>query len=609
MSERPPRPRRGRRAGLVLAVVAAVAGAGAPAPATAAAAGDPVGLLQRMTEAQRVGQLFMVGTPATGLDARTAAAVRERHVGSAILTGRSAAGVDATARLTRGLRALGTRPATAGAATLVATDQEGGAVQVLSGPGFSAIPSALAQSRLGPAEVRRRAGYWGRQLRRAGVHVDLAPVLDTVGSPAAAAANPPIGRYARNYGYGAASAARGGGAFAQGLADAGVAATGKHFPGLGRVTANTDTTAGVVDTVTGRADPSLEPFRGAVRAGLPMLMLSSATYARIDRYRPAVLSPAVVRGMVRGDLGFDGVVVSDDLGRAAQVQRWDPATRARSALLAGGDLVLTVDPGVLPAMYDAVLSRAAADAAFSRSVSASALRVLRLKQRLGLLPPAVGPTYLLDDELGPSPVREVRYGRAVDETLVGDWDGDGVDTLGVRTGDRYLLTDGPTGPATRDLRIGRPGDQALVGDWDGDGADSIALRRGDLVFVRDGLEGPFRAPFRFGRAADEVVAGRWAPGGRDSLALRRGDVVSVTDRLGGPVTSSRSFGRAGDDLLVGDWDGDGQDTLGVRRGPRTFLQAAPGGPATTTVTAGVSSDLPLVGDWDGDGSDGLGLRR
>lgn len=186
-------------------------------------------------------------------------------------------------------------------------------------------------------------------------------------------------------------------AFSGGLADARVAATAKHFPGLGRVTGNTDTTAGVTDRTTTRDDAYVRPFRDAVRAGVPFPMMSTAIYSRIDAQHPAAFSRTVVTGMARGDLGFRGVIVSDDLGNARQVASIQPGDRAVQFLDAGGDLVLTVNPDVVPAMYDAVLARAQRDAGFRALVDAAALRVLQAKDDLGLAsPPHADPAPLAD---------------------------------------------------------------------------------------------------------------------------------------------------------------------------------------------------------------------
>ena len=178
------RPRRLVLLALAIALVAVVAPAGA-----AQAAITPARVaLSNLTLAQRVGQLFMVGTPADGSASAgashdAAAQIGARHVGGVILTGRSRGGITATAALTTALQGRTTWNATAGVPLLVAADQEGGQVQVLSGPGFSVIPTALTQGGWSTSQLRTRAAEWGGQLRKAGVNLDLAPVYDTVPSP------------------------------------------------------------------------------------------------------------------------------------------------------------------------------------------------------------------------------------------------------------------------------------------------------------------------------------------------------------------------------------------------------------------------------------------
>jgi beta-glucosidase-like glycosyl hydrolase len=340
---------------------------------------------RRLTPAQRVGQLFMAGTPATVASATTLRVVARQHVGSVILTGRSHAGAAATRAVTRRLQAAATTAATGGVPLVVSADQEGGNVQVLQGPGFYRMPTALTQGGWTPAALKHSSSVWGRQLAGAGVNLNLAPVMDTVPSAAAARTNPPIGYYRREFGYTPATVAGHGTAFIAGMASSRVATAVKHFPGLGRVRANTDTSAGVTDTVTTAHDAYLAPFAAGVRAGTLFLMPSTAYYSRIDPRHPAAFSATVLQGLVRRQLGFRGVIVSDDLGSAKQVARWTPGQRATSFIDAGGDLVLTVDASVIPAMVRAVTARMASSPAFARKVDAAALRVLTAKQRMGLL--------------------------------------------------------------------------------------------------------------------------------------------------------------------------------------------------------------------------------
>jgi beta-N-acetylhexosaminidase len=339
-----------------------------------------------MSLPQRVGQLFMVGTPAVRASRAARSQIDSYHVGGIILTGRSDRGIGAVRHVVARMQRQTTRRATVRVPLLVATDQEGGAVQVLRGRGLSHIPAALHQGTWSRRQLSRRAGHWAGQLHRAGVNMNLAPVLDTVPGPRAARHNAPIGAYGREYGFMPGTVSRHGATFVRAMARHGVGATAKHFPGLGRVRRNTDYAARVTDRWTRRHDPYLAPFRKAVRAGVPFVMVSTADYRHLDRGQPAAFSRFVLRTMLRHDLGFRGVVVSDDLARARQVGRWSLGQRAVKFLSAGGDLALVTSPRALPGMYDAVLHRARRDRAFRSKVRHAALLVLRAKQQLHLLP-------------------------------------------------------------------------------------------------------------------------------------------------------------------------------------------------------------------------------
>jgi beta-N-acetylhexosaminidase len=360
----------------------AAAVATSTASPTAATAAQSV--FNRMTQAQRIGQLFMVGGPATGLTSATTSMISRYHVGNLILTGRTTTGAPPVRSLTSASDALTSATATAGVPLFIATDQEGGYVQVLQGPGFSRIPTALTQGTWPDSTLTSNAAVWGQQLLQAGVNVNLAPVMDTV-SQNFAPDNPPIGWYNREYGYTPATVADKGTAFLRGMRSTGLAMTAKHFPGLGRVTANTDTTSGVTDTVTTRSSSDITPFRAAVTSGAQFLMVSSALYSKIDAHNPAPFSPTITTSMIRGDLGFTGIVISDDLGNAKQLQAWSPGARAVNFINAGGDIVLTVNPAVLPSMVNALSARISSDAPLRAVANAAVLRVLTAKAAQGLL--------------------------------------------------------------------------------------------------------------------------------------------------------------------------------------------------------------------------------
>jgi len=397
VTDRPPRhrlPRLGASLVLPSLLLVGLAGparaqtAAAPAPGGSAAADCAAAVVSTMSEPQRVGQLFTAGVDASRPTREQLAMVSDRHLGGVILTGRSSAGTAATRAVTDDLRARSGGATTAGVGLWVSTDQEGGAVQVLSGPGFSDIPTALRQGSLPPAELRARAAGWGRELRAAGVDLDLAPVLDTVPADLGNA-NAPIGHFDREFAHDPGGVSASGTAFAAGMADAGVQTTAKHFPGLGRVLGNTDTTAGVTDDTTVRGDAYLRPFADAVAAGVPVVMVSSARYSRIDDRSIATFSPTVVRDLLRGDLGFRGVVMSDSLGATA-LDATPVADRAVRFIEAGGTVALSAESGIVGPMVDGVLARERADASFRALVDDAARTVVATKAAAGLVPCPAG---------------------------------------------------------------------------------------------------------------------------------------------------------------------------------------------------------------------------
>jgi beta-N-acetylhexosaminidase len=328
---------------------------------------------------EEVGQIVMVGVKTSAPQQSSHDVVASAHVGNVFLQGRTSAGRTRVAALVHWFTDQVASGATHGAPMIVATDQEGGLVQTLSGDGFSTIPSALEQGRMAPAALTAAASGWGAELAAVGVTLDLAPVVD-VPTAAGAASNAPIGRLDRAYGFTAADVTSHADAFTDGLATAGVAVAPKHFPGLGRVTGNTDSTAQVVDEVTDASSDQVSVFRQEVARGARFVMVGTAEYSRLDPGTPAAFSSQIVDGLLRGQLGFRGVVITDDLSAAAQVAAWTPGERAVKAVEAGCDVVLaSKDPSVLPAMVQALVDKARADPAFGAVVEQAARRVLAAK--------------------------------------------------------------------------------------------------------------------------------------------------------------------------------------------------------------------------------------
>jgi len=205
------------------------------------------------------------------------------------------------------------------------------------------------------------------------------------------------------------------------------------------------------------------------------------------------------------------------------------------------------------------------------------------------------------------------YGKTDDTTLVGDWDGDGKDTLAVRRGNQYFLTNGTRGgSADVAFAYGKAGDDVLVGDWDGDGKATLGVRRGNQYYLTNGTRGGAAdVTFAYGRPDDVVLVGDWDGDGKDTLAVRRGNQYFLTNgTMGGPADVTFGYGMPQDVVLVGDWDGDGKDTLTVRRGNQYFVSnSTRGGTADTMFPYGKPTDVVLVGDWNGDHRTTLGVRR
>ena len=332
-----------------------------------------------LTTEQQAGQLFMIGVNTSGLDSATRKAIAAGSVGSAVLLGDSNAGAGQISGITSELAAM----RSAGMPLLIAVDQEGGQVQRLKGPGFSDIPNAVEQGSLADGQLRSRAQAWGGELAAAGIHYDLAPVADVVPENKQSS-NAPIGKLNRNFGNDVTAVSRSVVEFTQGMQDAGMVTSLKHFPGLGEVTVNTD--HGVAkDGDTTVDGESLEPFRKGIEAGADSVMISSAIFTRIDPDQEGVFSRKIVTDMLRGDLGFQGVAISDDLGEAAAVGNVKPGDRAVRFFAAGGDLLINADPSLMDEMLKATIAWAAENPGNAERLAESAGRVLTLKETAGLM--------------------------------------------------------------------------------------------------------------------------------------------------------------------------------------------------------------------------------
>ncbi|MGG5259445.1 glycoside hydrolase family 3 N-terminal domain-containing protein [Phycicoccus avicenniae] len=340
--------------------------------------------LESLDEDQRLGQLLMVGFDTNADLSSLDEEIGQDHVGNVIYLG-GWEGADKVERTSKHLQGLVSEKATGDVGLMVAADQEGGEVHQLRGEGFTRPPTARDQAQMSSAQLTKAATGWAKELRAVGVNVNLAPVTDTV-PESLGRGNEPIGKYGRQYGSDPKTVEKASAAFIEGMLDGGVEATVKHFPGIGRIRNNTDFNAsGITDATTSADDPYLEPFAAGVEAGAGLVMTSSAKYTKLDPGVPAMFSEKIVTGLLREKLGFDGVVITDDVN-AESVRATPPGERAVKVLAAGGDIVLTGDASTAPAMLKALKAQATADDDFAATLDASVERVLTLKDRMGLLP-------------------------------------------------------------------------------------------------------------------------------------------------------------------------------------------------------------------------------
>jgi beta-N-acetylhexosaminidase len=254
---------------------------------------------------------------------------------------------------------------------LVAVDQEGGSVKTVPW-----IPPTVAPPQTGSAGVAVDQGRrTGSALRSLGVDVDLAPVADVPASRASF-----VYRQGRTWSFDAAQTSRLASAFALGLGQAHMLATMKHFPGLGFAPLDTDYAVVRIGASQAHLAPGLAPYRQAVAQQVPLIMLSNAIYSAYDRVNAAGWSRAISTRLLRRQLGFRGVTITDSLDGAAHARGIAPNGLAIGAANAGTDLLLVTGGEAATRSVFASLLRAAQSGRVHRSsLEASYRRILALK--------------------------------------------------------------------------------------------------------------------------------------------------------------------------------------------------------------------------------------
>jgi beta-N-acetylhexosaminidase len=327
------------------------------------------------TAAQLIGQKLVVAMSGTTPTADLLGRIKRGEIGGVILFGKNISTAAQVTALTTKLRAAaaeGGQPP-----LLISTDQEGGSVKRISW-----APPTLSPPQMGrkddTALTFDQGAATGTALLGLGINLNLAPVADVPVSTSSF-----MYLQGRTWSFSASVTARQSDAFASGLESAGVLPSMKHFPGIGYAILNTDSYPVTIKASKAALDPGLLPYRTAILNGIPLIMLSNATYSAWDTKNAAGWSSAICQTLLRDELGFTGATITDSLSGTAASRGVSATSLAIKAALAGTDLILiTGSEASTKATYQALLSRAT-DGSIPRDVlEASYARILALKSGL-----------------------------------------------------------------------------------------------------------------------------------------------------------------------------------------------------------------------------------
>ncbi|HEY6362870.1 MAG TPA: beta-N-acetylhexosaminidase [Vicinamibacterales bacterium] len=339
-----------------------------------------------------IGQLLIGSLPATTIPSELRTLAREFQMGGVILFSRNIEAPEQVAELSRDAQQLATE-----SPLWVSVDQEGGRVARLRAP-FTEWPPMATLGRSGdPALARRFASALAAELRAVGITLDYAPVLDIHTNPK----NPVIGD--RALAETADLVATLGTSIVSGLQDNGVAACGKHFPGHGDTSADSHFDLPIVEHPPDRLRRvELVPFRAATRAGVAFIMTAHVLIPSLDEEQPATLSPRIVRALLREEIGYQGVILSDDLEMKAIARTYVVPDAAVQAISAGCDgiLICSGNIEVQAATLEALVHAAESGRISYKRLDDALTRQRRAKERFLAMPVTPGTSTALRHVLG-----------------------------------------------------------------------------------------------------------------------------------------------------------------------------------------------------------------
>jgi beta-N-acetylhexosaminidase len=317
---------------------------------------------------EKIGQLFMLGFAGTTVSDELASLITRYRPGGAILFRRNLESPEQIVTLTNGLQVLSPE-----SPLFISIDQEGGRVSRLPA-GFTIFPPCAALGRCDSTELAyQAAAATAKELRAVGINMNMAPVLDVDTNPH----NPIIGD--RAFSRDPEQVARLGAAVMAGLHDHRVIACGKHFPGHGDTSTDSHVELPVVTAPAERLRAvELYPFRYAVERGLQTIMTAHVRYPALDAQVPATLSRPILTGLLRDELRFTGLILTDDLEMRAIVDHYGIGDAAVRAVQAGVDMLLVCEDRARAVEAMVALHRAVETGTIPESRIAASLQRIRL---------------------------------------------------------------------------------------------------------------------------------------------------------------------------------------------------------------------------------------
>ncbi len=346
---------------------------------------EALSLLKDMSLEQKVGQMIMVAVPGTGMNRDIGAIIRGYLPGGVILYGKNLTTLENNIRFIDEMQKASME--SAGIPLFVSVDQEGGRV-IRFVPGVTQFPGTMAAGVCGDEELSYR---WGRilglQMRMTGVNMNLAPVLDVNNNPG----NPVINT--RSFGSDPGLVADMGAAYIEGIQESRCVAVGKHFPGHGDTDKDSHLTLPVIRYDMMRlSSVELVPFKKAIRAGVDGIMTAHIAYpAILGNDEPATVSKRILTGLLREEMGFGGLVITDDMEMHAISRRQDMGEAVISSVLAGADIVLiSSHEGNIPAIFNAIKKAVVEKRISGERLNDAVRRILEVKIRYGIMTDGAG---------------------------------------------------------------------------------------------------------------------------------------------------------------------------------------------------------------------------